>query len=199
MFKLNLKKFKNIRIVLTNKYFIIVNINGILKFKTNFYNLLINNNNLYLNLYKFNNIYNNIDLFYVNNFYKFNCLQNKILLNYFNIYLTSLYYNFYYLTYNYNLMIYLKGVGYKFIIENNILKIRVGYSHYIEYKMDNDVYFLVKNPTTLLLYSNNKFILKKIASRLKMYKKTNLYKGTGIFYDDEIITLKKKNNSKNAQ
>ena len=35
--------------------------------------------------------------------------------------------------YNYTITLNLKGIGYKFVIENNILKIRVGYSHYINY------------------------------------------------------------------
>ena len=46
--------------------------------------------------------------------------------------------------YNYTITLNLKGIGYKFVIENNILKIRVGYSHYINYFMDKDVYFLIK-------------------------------------------------------
>lgn len=200
MYKLQLNKFKNIRIILTNKYVIIINKNGIIKFNTNFFNMFIKDNNLYLNLLKYKNIYNNLNLYYINKFYLYNFEKNnKKLLNYYNIYLATLYYGIYYLVYNYNLTIILKGVGYKFIIENNILKIRVGYSHYIQYYIDPDVYMMIKNPTTLCLYSNNKIILTKIAARLKLYKKTNYYKGTGIFYSDEFITLKKKNNSKNAQ
>ena len=200
MYKLQLNKFKNIRIILTNKYVIIINKNGIIKFNTNFFNMFIKDNNLYLNLLKYKNIYNNLNLYYINKFYLYNFEKsNKKLLNYYNIYLATLYYGIYYLVYNYNLTIILKGVGYKFIIENNILKIRVGYSHYIQYYIDPDVYMMIKNPTTLCLYSNNKIILTKIAARLKLYKKTNYYKGSGIFYSDEFITLKKKNNSKNAQ
>ena len=39
MYKLQLNKFKNIRIILTNKYVIIINKNGIIKFNTNFYKI----------------------------------------------------------------------------------------------------------------------------------------------------------------
>lgn len=200
MYQLQLTKFKNIRIILTNKFIIIINKNGIIKFHTNFYNMFVNNNSLYLNLFRYKNICNNLTLYFINQLSLINsdCI-NKKLLNYSNIYLTTLYYGIYYLNYNYNLTIILKGVGYKFVIENNILKIRVGYSHYIQYNIDPDIYMSIKNPTTLCLYSNNKNILSKIAARLKLYKKTNYYKGTGIFYSDEFITLKKKNNSKNAQ
>lgn len=201
MYKLQLTKFQNIRIILTNKFVIIINKNGIIKFSTNFFNMFINNNNLYLDLLKYNFIYNNLNIYYINKYFLYNNIKtnaNKFL-NYYNIYLTTLYSGIYYLFYNYNLTIILKGVGYKFVIENNILKMRIGYSHYIQYVIDPDVYMIVKNPTTLCLYSNNKFILTKIVSRLKLYKKTNYYKGTGIFYSNEFITLKKKNNSKNAQ
>ena len=104
-----------------------------------------------------------------------------------------LYYNYY----NYTLTINLKGIGYKFVIEDNMLKIRVGYSHYINYAMNPDIYFVIKNPTSLTFYSNSKLNIKKIAAFIKLYKKTNLYKGTGIFYDNEFINLKKKNNNKN--
>ena len=172
MYLLRLNNYKNLRIILTNKYLIIITKNGIIKFQTNFYNLYITNNNLYFDFSQYKNIDSNI----------------KYYLNYLN----SFYNNLYYMLYNYTITLNLKGIGYKFVIENNILKIRVGYSHYINYFMDKDVYFLIKNPTCLVLYSNNKFNIKKIAAFIKLYKKSNLYKGTGIFYDNEFITLKKK-------
>ena len=197
MYKLNLIIFPNLRIILTNKYLIFINKNGIIKFNTNFYNLQILNNILYLNLFKYkNNI--KLNLYFINVYYYLSQNKSKMLLNYYKNYLVTLYNSLYYLTYNYNFTIILKGVGYKFIEDNNFIKIRIGYSHFVEYKKDLDVFFVIKNSTTLTLYSNNKFITKKILSYLKLYKKSNLYKGTGIFYEDEIILLKKKNNNKNA-
>ena len=47
MYLLRLNNYKNLRIILTNKYLIIITKNGIIKFQTNFYNLYITNNNLY--------------------------------------------------------------------------------------------------------------------------------------------------------
>ena len=197
MYKLNLAKFKNLRILLTNKYLIFINQNGIIKFNTNFYNFKIFDNILYLNLFKYNNDMN-INLYFINIYYYLTYKKNELLLNYYKNYLITLYNNLYYLNYNYNFTIILKGVGYKFVDDNNFIKIRIGYSHFIEYKKDFDIYFVIKNLTTLTLYSNNKFLCKKILSNLKLYKKPNLYKGTGVFYEDEIIILKKKNNNKNA-
>ena len=43
MFKLNLNIFKNSRILVTNKFIIFITKNGILKFNTNFFNLILYN------------------------------------------------------------------------------------------------------------------------------------------------------------
>ena len=196
MYLLRLNNYKNLRIILTNKYLIIITKNGIIKFQTNFYNLYITNNNLYFDFSQYKNIDLNIKYYFLNKLYLQNLKITNSFLNYYLNYLNSFYNNLYYMLYNYTITLNLKGIGYKFVIENNILKIRVGYSHYINYFMDKDVYFLIKNPTCLVLYSNNKFNIK-IAAFIKLYKKSNLYKGTGIFYDNEFITLKKKNNNKN--
>ena len=199
MYSLKLNKYKNLRILLTNKYLIIVNQNGIIKFKTNFYNIFIDSINkiFYFDLNNYKNIDSNLKYFFINKLYLINNYSSVFLLNYSLNYLNLLFNNLYYNYYNYTLTINLKGIGYKFVIEDNMLKIRVGYSHYINYAMNPDIYFVIKNPTSLTFYSNSKLNIKKIAAFIKLYKKTNLYKGTGIFYDNEFINLKKKNNNNN--
>lgn len=196
MFFLSLGQFKNLRLILTHKYLIIITKNGIIKFQTNFYNLFINNENLY---FDFNNYTINIlpIMFYYANKNYINLTTKIKLLKFYKNYLNNFYNAIYSAIYPYKITLLLKGIGYKFIIENNILKIRVGYSHFISYKLNPEIYFNIENPTTLTLYSNNKLILTKVASFLKHQKSINFYKGTGIFYIDECITLKKKNNNKN--
>jgi len=196
MFFLSLGQFKNLRLILTHKYLIIITKNGIIKFQTNFYNLFINNENLY---FDFNNYTINIlpIMFYYANKNYINLTTKIKLLKFYKNYLNNFYNAIYSAIYPYKITLLLKGIGYKFVIENNILKIRVGYSHFISYKLNPEIYFNIENPTTLTLYSNNKLILTKVASFLKHQKYINFYKGTGIFYIDECITLKKKNNNKN--
>ena len=109
----------------------------------------------------------------------------------------NFYTSLYTLNFPYSLTLNLKGIGYKFVVENQVLKLRVGYSHFLTYNVQPEIFLKLVNPTTLTLYSNNKLILTQFASFLKLQKKTNLYKGTGIFYINECITLKKKNNNKN--
>jgi len=198
LYSLNLSKFKNLRIILTHKYLILVNKNGVVNLNTNFFNIFIDNNNLlFLNFNFYNFINNNLELYYINNNYLFLNNNNNKYLKYYLNYINSLYNILYNLYYNYTLSINLKGIGYKFVLENNILKIRVGYSHFINYPINKNILFIIKNTTTLTLYGNNKFLIKKIAADIKLCRKTNFYKGTGIFYDNEYITLKKKNNNKN--
>lgn len=198
---ISLDKFKNIRFILTSKYIIFLTKNGVIKFNTNIYNLFITNNKLYCNLQSYRTIKSNLSLFYLNIYYNYihHILSKQALLMYSYNYLQTLYTALYYATYTYNITLILKGIGYKFVIVNNILKIRVGYSHFIDYLIPSDIYLFLKNPTTLILYSNNKHNLMLFASLIKLQKKTNLYKGTGIFYFNEYLTLKKKNNSKNAK
>ena len=54
LYSLNLSKFKNLRIILTHKYLILVNKNGVINLTTNFFNIFIDKNLLFLNF----NFYN---------------------------------------------------------------------------------------------------------------------------------------------
>lgn len=197
MFFLDLQRFKNLHIILTNKYLICITKNGIINLYTNFFNIFVENNKLYCNFnnYRFNK--KNIFLFFINKNLLFtnNYISNK-LLNYYSNYIFSIFNTLYYLQYNYITTINLNGIGYKFVLDNKFLKIRVGYSHFIQYRKIPQIYFNLLNPTKLVLYSNSKFLINKIVSEIKSYKKINLYKGTGIFYENEFIILKKKNNNK---
>lgn len=197
MFKLNLSTYKNTRILITNKYVIFVTINGILKFRTNFFNFIIYNNIIYFNLQKTKNLTNNLMTLFLNPIILQNAYVIKTTKQYYFNYLLNFYNSLYYLNFPYSLTLTLKGIGYKFVLSDHDIKLRVGYSHFLTYKLRPEIFFKLINPTTLSLYSNNKFLLTQFASFLKLQKQTNLYKGTGIFYIDECVNLKKKNNNKN--
>ena len=87
MFKLNLNSFKNSRILITNKFIIFITKNGILKFNTNFFNLILYNNILYFNLYKTKNLTNNLMPLFINpiafNSFYMNTKEKCYYLNYF--------------------------------------------------------------------------------------------------------------------
>lgn len=175
MFILNFSKLQNSRLILTTKFLILITRNGVLKFRTNIYTLYFYKQFMYLNLQN-------------PNFKNLNFTQN---------YLIDFYNSIFNAIFPKTLHLNLQGIGYKFILQQNILKIRIGYSHFIDYLIPNDIFLVVPNPTNLIIYSNNKLILTKFTAFLKAQKKVNLYKGAGIFYQLESITLKKKNTNKN--
>lgn len=175
MFYLQLNKYKNFRLVLTTKYLILITQNGIIKFTTNMFNIYIKRQQLFVNLYKMEQCY----------------------LKFFRNYLKDFYQAFYFMQFLPTMTLTVKGVGYKFVIDNQLLKIRIGYSHFVEYSLPFDVYISLLNSTTLVCYSNNFVLLTNILAFVKHQKKLNLYKGTGIFYSNELLKLKKKNTNKN--
>lgn len=195
MYFLQLSKYKKLRIILTTKYLILITKNGILKFKTKFYNFKIIQNKLYIKFYKTNKYcLFPYQQFYIKIIIKDNSLQ---LLKLKVCYLVTFYNALYSLIFPQKLQLFVKGVGYKFIIEKSLLKIRVGYSHFITFKIPTYIYATVNKSTTLILYSTNRNKLTQFAACIKAQRKIKQYKGTGIFYFDEYTNLKKKNKNKN--
>nr|APC25112.1 ribosomal protein L6 [Blastocystis sp. subtype 8] len=176
MFYFQLSNYKNFRIILTTKYLILITQNGILKFTTNIFQLYITRKQILINLYK---------------------LNQQFYLKFYKNYLKDFYQAFYFMQFLPTMTLTIKGVGYKFILENELLKIRIGYSHFIEYSLPFNVYITLISPTTLICYSNNLLFLTQFLAFIKHQKKLNIYKGTGIFYSNEILRLKKKNTNKN--
>ena len=120
MYLLRLNNYKNLRIILTNKYLIIITKNGIIKFQTNFYNLYITNNNLYFDFSQYKNIDSNIKYYFLNKLYLQNLKITNSFLNYYLNYLNSFYNNLYYMLYNYTITLNLKGIGTNKIIKTII-------------------------------------------------------------------------------
>lgn len=83
----------------------------------------------------------------------------------------------------------INGVGYRVAMQGADLKIEVGFSHPVIYKMDSDVKAEVeKNKITLK--SHNKEKLGRIAAEIRSIRKPEPYKGKGIKYVDEVIRRK---------
>ena len=82
LYSLELSKFKNLHIILTNKFLIFITKNGIVHFTTNFYNLFILNNKIYFNFNYYSQINNNITLYYINKAFLISNFLTKTSLNY---------------------------------------------------------------------------------------------------------------------
>ena len=91
----------------------------------------------------------------------------------------------------------LVGVGYKVFepeMANNLnfklLQLKLGYSHSLYYKIPNDLTIKTTQSTKLFISGYNFLKLSQTASILRNCKIPDPYKGKGIVYANEIITLK---------
>jgi large subunit ribosomal protein L6 len=88
----------------------------------------------------------------------------------------------------------LVGIGYKAFIENNfekkILLFKLGYSHYIYFKIPSKIKVFCLKTTNLFIYGDSYTNITQIASFIRAYKKPDPYKGKGILYFNEKIKLK---------
>lgn len=86
------------------------------------------------------------------------------------------------------------GVGYKaFPIElfnNQILQLKLGYSHQIYFKVSNDLNVYCHKATTVYISGNSNQNVSQTAALIRSYKYPEPYKGKGVLYDNEKIVLK---------
>lgn len=87
------------------------------------------------------------------------------------------------------------GVGFRVHIlnkgVNNILQFKLGFSHFIFYKIPEDVsVFLLKN---IKIFLSNPCLNKvtRISAFVRSFKLPDPYKGKGILYSNEVVLLKK--------
>lgn len=84
----------------------------------------------------------------------------------------------------------LVGVGYKSFIVGDLLKLKLGYSHVLEYKIPSIVFVKISSNNDIILKSVDKEVLGKVSAKIRDYKKPESYKGKGIRYFDERIVKK---------
>jgi large subunit ribosomal protein L6 len=83
------------------------------------------------------------------------------------------------------------GVGYRFLsYKNSILEFKAGLCNNIKYNVPSNIEVLLEGPTSITLYSHDLELLFQSASKLKLLKKPDSYKGKGISYLKENLSLK---------
>lgn len=144
------------------------------------------------------NIMNSINIFIKNNI---------ILLNFNNLYLKrkkKSFLNLYKsliklkikgILQGFKLNLFLKGLGFKAFIENNILTLKLGYSHSINIIIPENVK-IINQTNKLIFISNDWLFLTKYVHQIKNFKKPEPYKGKGLLLKNETIILKEGKKSK---
>lgn len=101
------------------------------------------------------------------------------------------------ITFQFFLQLKLVGIGYRFIsFIDNILKLRVGFSNIIDFKIPKNIKVVIQKATLITLYSNDLLCLKHISTSMKKIRKLDSYKGKGLLYLNENPTLKESNKKK---
>ena len=131
---------------------------------------------------------------------KKNCLisiQNR------NLYITSMLNNSFFGTYskvflntqkglicNYKVLLEVRGIGYKINKIGRSIQLAVGLSSPIIFKnIDNPKIYIKKNKV-LKVIGSNLCLVQQTASRLRLFKKPEPYKGKGIRYLNELVKHK---------
>lgn len=84
----------------------------------------------------------------------------------------------------------LVGVGYKAAAQGAKLNLALGYSHPVVHTMPEGVKCETPLPTEILIKGVSKQQVGQVAAEIRAYRPPEPYKGKGVRYSDEVITLK---------
>ena len=82
------------------------------------------------------------------------------------------------------------GIGYKAALNGNVLNLNLGYSHDINYPIEEGITVEVPNATTIIVSGIDKQRVGEVASKIRGFRKPEPYKGKGIRYQGEHIIHK---------
>ncbi|MBR4471079.1 MAG: 50S ribosomal protein L6 [Erysipelotrichaceae bacterium] len=82
------------------------------------------------------------------------------------------------------------GIGYKAALNGKTLNLSLGYSHDINYDIEDGITVEVPNNTTIIVSGIDKQRVGEVASQIRGFRKPEPYKGKGIRYKDEHIIRK---------
>ena len=92
------------------------------------------------------------------------------------------------------------GVGYRAFLEKNkenkenkeekhVLNFKLGYSHNLKYKVPDSIRVFLLEPTCICLFGIDKNQVSQVASKIRNFKVPERYKGKGIRFTTERVTL----------
>ncbi len=84
----------------------------------------------------------------------------------------------------------ISGVGYRAEVQNDILRLFIGFSDPVEYKISKDVSIKVVKNTNITISGIDKEFVGRVAAEIRDFKKPEPYKGKGIMYAGEKIRRK---------
>jgi len=84
----------------------------------------------------------------------------------------------------------LVGVGYRAQAQGEILNLTLGFSHPVAHKMPAGVKAETPTQTEIIIKGIDKQKVGQVAAEVRAYRSPEPYKGKGVRYADEVVTLK---------
>ena len=82
------------------------------------------------------------------------------------------------------------GIGYRAALNGKTLNLNIGYSHEINYPIEDGITIEVPNATTIVVSGIDKQRVGEVAAQIRGFRKPEPYKGKGIRYQGEHIIHK---------
>ena len=82
------------------------------------------------------------------------------------------------------------GIGYRAALNGKTLNLNIGYSHEINYPIEDGITIEVPNATTIIVSGIDKQRVGEVAAHIRNFRKPEPYKGKGIRYQGEHIIHK---------
>jgi len=90
-----------------------------------------------------------------------------------------------------------KGVGYKAIVEGDVLNLSLGFSHPVNIKAPEGIEFKTEK-NAITISGIDKELVGQVAAKIRKLRPPEPYKGKGIKYKDEVIRRKEGKKSVSA-
>ena len=84
----------------------------------------------------------------------------------------------------------IEGVGYRAAVKGAVLDLQLQFSHPAEYRIPAGVTIECPEPTKIVVKGLDKQQVGQVAAEIRAYRKPEPYKGKGIRYADEKVTIK---------
>ena len=84
----------------------------------------------------------------------------------------------------------LVGVGYRAQAQGDKLNLTLGFSHPVVHQMPAGIKVETPTQTEIIIKGVDKQAVGKVAAEVRAYREPEPYKGKGVRYSDEVVTLK---------
>ena len=83
----------------------------------------------------------------------------------------------------------IKGVGYRAQLQGKVLKLNLGLSHDVDFQVPDGVTVTVPKQTEIIVEGEDQQLVGQVAANIREWRRPEPYKGKGIMYKGEYLSL----------